>query len=415
MKLNKSIFGWMAYDFANSSFTTIIVTVVYSVYFKSVVVGDRGDGALLWGLALAISMLLVAVTAPVFGAIADYSRAKKKFLFYSTYLSVIFTCLLAFVGPGSIFKGMLFFILANFGFHSAIVFYDSFLPEIATPKQYGRVSGIGWAFGYLGGLLSLVFALLLVNANKTPLVFPMVGIFYGLFAIVTFVLLKEFNRESKRANYFKIAYRRISDSFTSIRTFRDLGTFLLSYFLYNDAIATAIGFTMIYGHERYGMTASESIKVFILAQLTSILGAFVFGFIADKIGHKKTLSICLLIWLSVIVWAFLSPAKKDYYVVILLAGFAIGSTQANSRAMLASLTPKSKNAEFFGFYTVTGRMSAVIGPILFGLVSKWTGNIKYSILTVIPFFLVGLIVLQLVNESRGQHNAQNWVSDEASD
>ncbi|MBI9032003.1 MFS transporter [bacterium] len=411
MKINKSIFGWMAYDFANSSFTTIIVTVVYSVYFKTTVVGDRGDGSFLWGLALAISMFLVAITAPIFGAVADYSRAKKKFLFYNTYLSVIFTILLGFVGPGSIFTGMLFFIIANFGFHSAIVFYDSFLSEIATTKHLGRISGFGWAFGYVGGLVSLVLALWLVNLNKITLVFPMVGVFYGVFAIFTFVLLKEFRRTSKRANYFKIAYQRISISFSSIKSFRDLGTFLVSFFFYNDAISTAIGFTMIYGQERYGMTTDESIKVFILAQLTSILGAFIFGYIADKIGHKKTLSICLFIWLSVIVWAFLSPAKKDYYVVILLAGFAIGSTQANSRAMIASLTPKSKNAEFFGFYTVTGRMSAVIGPILFGLVSKWTGNIKYSILTVIPFFLLGLITLQRVNEKRGQLIAREWKED----
>ena len=399
----------MAYDFANSSFTTIIVTVVYSVYFKNIVVGDRGDGSFLWGLALAISMFLVAITAPVFGAVADYSRAKKKFLFYNTYLSVIFTILLGFVGPGSIFKGMLFFIIANFGFHSAIVFYDSFLSEIASTKQLGRVSGFGWAFGYVGGLVSLLLSLWLVNMNKTTWVFPMVGVFYGLFAIITFVMLKELKRKSKRSNYFKIAYKRIAISFKSIKSFKDLGNFLLSFFFYNDAISTAIGFTMIYGHERYGMTSEESIKIFILAQLTSILGAFIFGFIADKIGHKKTLSICLLIWLSVIVWAFLSPAKKDYYFVILLAGFAIGSTQANSRAMIASLTPKSKNAEFFGFYTVTGRMSAVIGPILFGLISKLTGDIKYSILTVIPFFLFGLVFLQRVNEKRGQKIANEWI------
>lgn len=403
----------MAYDFANSSFTTIIVTVVYSVYFKNVVVGDRGDGSFLWGLALAISMLLVAVSAPIFGAVADYSRAKKKFLFYSTYLSVIFTVMLGFVGPGSIFTGMLFFILANFGFHSAIVFYDSFLSEIATPQQLGRISGFGWSFGYVGGLVSLLLALVLVNMGKTTWVFPMVGAFYGIFAIVTFLLLKEFKRSSKRSNYFRIAYNRISDSFRAIRSFRDLGTFLLSFFFYNDAISTAIGFTMIYGHERYGMTTAESIKVFIFAQLTSILGALIFGIIADKIGHKKTLSICLLIWLSVIAWAFLSPAKKDYYFVILLAGFAIGSTQANSRAMLASLTPKSKNAEFFGFYTVTGRMSAVIGPILFGLVSKWTGDIKYSILTVIPFFVFGLILLQGVHEKRGQKIAEEWIEKDS--
>jgi UMF1 family MFS transporter len=408
MKLNKNIFGWMAYDFANSSFTTIIVTVVYSVYFKKTVVGDAGDGSFLWGLCLAISMFMVALSAPIFGAIADFSRAKKKFLFYNTYLSVIFTLLLGFVGPGSIFNGMLFFILANFGFHSANVFYDSFLPEIAEPQDLGKVSGVGWAFGYVGGLLSLVLSLLLVRAGYVRWVFPMVGAYYGLFAIVTFVLLKEFKRPSKRSNYFRIAYTRIASSFKSIKSFKDLGRFLLSYFMYNDAIATAIGFTMIYGQERYGMKTDESITVFIFAQLTSVLGAFIFGFISDKIGHKKTLSICLLIWLSVIVWAFLSPSKKDYYAVILLAGFAIGSTQANSRSMLASLTPRAKNAEFFGFYTVTGRMSAIFGPILFGLVSKWTGNIKYSILTVIPFFLIGLVLLQRVNEERGKKSALEW-------
>lgn len=414
MKLTKNLFGWMAYDFANSSFTTIIVTVVYSVYFKSVVVGDAGDGSLLWGICLAISMFLVAISAPIFGAIADYSRAKKRFLFYSTYLSVIFTLLLGFVGPGSIFTGMLFFIIANFGFHSANVFYDSFLPEIASPKELGRVSGLGWAFGYLGGLLSLVIALVFVKAGHTRLVFPMVGIYYGLFAIVTFMLLKEMKRPSKRANYFRIAYTRISDSFRSIRSFKDLGRFLVSYFLYNDAISTAIGFTMIYGQERYGMDTSESITVFIFAQLTSVIGAFIFGYIADAIGHKKTLSICIVIWLAVITWAFLSPSKKDYYAVILLAGFAIGSTQANSRAMLASLTPKEKNAEFFGFYTVTGRMSAIFGPILFGLVSKWTGNIRYSILTVIPFFFLGLIFLQRVDEGRGKSIALRWHEENGS-
>lgn len=408
MKLKKEILGWMAYDFANSSFTTIIVTVVYCVYFKSIVVGSAADGNFLWGLCLAISMFLVAITAPIFGAIADFSRAKKNFLFYNTCLSVVFTIMLGTVGKGDILSGMIFFIIANFGFHSANVFYDSFLSEITTKEHYGRISGISWAFGYLGGLLSLVIALFLVNSDQTRSVFPMVGIFYGSFSIFTFLWLKEVKRKSKRSNYFRIAYHRITDSFKSIRNFKELGRFLLSYFLYNDAISTAIGFTMIYGLERYGMSTEESIKVFIFSQITSIIGAFTFGFIADKIGHKKTISICLLIWIAVITWAFLSPSKKDYYAVILLAGFAIGSTQANSRAMLASLTPSKKNAEFFGFYTLTGRMSAIIGPIAFGLVSKLTGNIRYSILTVLPFFILGLVFLQFVNEKKGQKVAINW-------
>ena len=153
MKLNKSILGWIIYDFANSSFTTIIVTVVFSVYFKEKVVGNRADGTLLWSIAISLSMFLVAISAPIFGAVADYSRSKKKFLFIMTYVTIIFTGLLFFVDPGDILKGIVFFVIANFAFNSANVFYNAFLPEITTKKEIGRISGFGWAFGYIGGLI----------------------------------------------------------------------------------------------------------------------------------------------------------------------------------------------------------------------------------------------------------------------
>ena len=188
MKLNKNIFGWLMYDFANSSFTTIIVTVVYSKYFVQTVVNEKEYGTALWGRAIAISMFLVAISAPIFGAVADFSRAKKKFLFYNTYLTIIFTALLYFVKAGDIFKGMLFFILANFGFNSANVFYNSLLPDITSNENLGKVSGLGWGVGYIGGLLSLMLVLPLVKANKVTLVFPTVALFFFIFSLFTFLV-----------------------------------------------------------------------------------------------------------------------------------------------------------------------------------------------------------------------------------
>jgi len=186
MKLNKSLIGWMMYDFANSAFTTIIVSVVYSVYFvHNVVSGNSGYGEMLWGRAIGISMAMVAVSAPILGAVADYSRAKKRLLFVNCYLTVIFTALLYFVKAGDVFIGMLFFIVANFGFNSANVFYDSFLPDIAKPEDIGRVSGYGWALGYIGGLVSLGYTLLLLKYN-VRWVFPAIAVHFFVFPCLPF-------------------------------------------------------------------------------------------------------------------------------------------------------------------------------------------------------------------------------------
>ncbi|MGC9362764.1 MAG: MFS transporter, partial [Candidatus Syntrophosphaera sp.] len=208
MKLSKSTLGWMFYDFANSAFTTVIVSVVYSYYFVHVVAkGPEGYGDHLWGLAVGISMTLVAITAPFLGAVADYSSAKKKLLIFFTYITIIFTALLYFVKTGDVLAGMIFFIIANYGFNSANVFYDAFLPEVSTPKTIGKVSGFGWALGYLGGLLSLVVSLKL-QASNISLVFPMISLHVMFFSLITFFLLKEIRRPYRKTNYFKVAVRR---------------------------------------------------------------------------------------------------------------------------------------------------------------------------------------------------------------
>ena len=287
MKNKKNIFGWLMYDFANSSFTTIIVTVVYSVYFRNVVVNDGELGTALWGRAISISMLFVALSAPIFGAVADYSRSKKKFLFINCYLTVIFTALLYFVHAGDVFIGMLFFIIANFGFNSGNVFYNALLPEIVSRENIGKISGLGWGFGYVGGLFSLIMILPLVHNHQTRLVFPLVALFFGVFAIFTFVLLREVKKTSKRTNYFKTAFNRLKTTLINIKDFKELIKFIISYLIYNDGIIVVISFGAIYGSTRFGMNQKELIIYFIIANITSIFGSFIFGFILDKIGAKK--------------------------------------------------------------------------------------------------------------------------------
>jgi MFS transporter, UMF1 family len=401
MKWSRNIVGWMFYDFANSAFTTIIVTVIYSAYFiKQVAGGPPGYGELLWGRAVAISMTLVALTAPIMGAVADYSRSKKKFLFYNCYLTVIFTGLLYFVGQGDIFKGMLFFIIANFGFNSANVFYDAFLPEITQPRDLGKVSGYGWALGYAGGLLALVISLFLVKID-IRLVFPMISLFFFGFSLITMVWLKEFHRPSQPTNYFKTALQRIAYSYNNIRKIPELLKYLISYFIYNDGITTVIIFASVYGITRYNMTTQNMITYFILAQITSILGSVFFGFYSDRIGVKRTLSISLMIWVAVVIWAFFCNSAREYYYVGMLAGLAIGSSQSNSRTLLAMLTPQEKRAEFFGFYTLTGRLSSILGPLIYGEIARRTGTPRWAVLSLIVFFISGLILLQTVNIRKG--------------
>jgi UMF1 family MFS transporter len=409
MSSKKSVFGWLMYDFANSAFTTVIVTVVYSVYFRNVVVNDGELGTALWGRAVSISMLLVAISAPILGAVADYSRSKKKFLFINCYLTVIFTGLLYFVKAGDIKIGMIFFIIANYGFNSGNVFYNALLPEVTNRENMGKISGLGWGIGYIGGLLSLIIVLPFVHNHQTRLVFPLVALFFGIFAIFTFVLLKEVHKPSKRTNYFKTAYFRIMHTVKNIRDFKELLKFIFSYLIYNDGIIVVISFGAIYGATRFGMTQKELIIYFIIANVTSIIGSFGFGFITDKVGAKKTISVTLFIWMAVVLAAFFSETIAHYYYVGILAGIAIGASQSSSRTMLALLTPESKMGEFFGFYSITGKVASIFGPLIYGEVARITGDQKWAILSVLAFFIAGLFLLNTVDEAEGRKTAEAWI------
>jgi UMF1 family MFS transporter len=370
---------------------------------------NQGElGTALWGRAVAISMLLVALSAPVFGAVADYSRAKKKFLFYNTYLTIIFTALLYFVRAGDITRGIVFFVIANFGFNSANVFYNALLPDVSARSDMGKVSGWGWSVGYIGGMISLAMVLPLVHNHWTRWTFPVVAFFFAVFSLFTFIMLKEVRRPSKRTNYFKTAVKRIATSARHIKNFRQLLKFIISYLIYNDGIVVIISFASIYGASRFGMSTKQLITFFIMMQPSSMLGAAIFGYVLDKIGPKRTITISLILWLGVLAGAFFCATVSQFYMVGIVAGLAIGSSQSSSRTMLALLTPSDKMGEFFGFYAFTGKMSAIIGPLVYGEIARITGEQRWAILSVSLFFIIGLIILQTVNEAQGKAVAIQW-------
>ncbi len=399
----------MFYDFANSAFTTVMVTVVFSVFFvKSIASGRPEGGEWYWSLAVSLSMTLAAIAAPILGAMADYSRSKKKFLFGFTYLTIASTALLYFAGQGDFLLGMILFIIANFSFNSALVFYDAFLPEVSTPETIGKISGFGWGLGYLGGLVSLVVSLVLVK-NHIRWVWPMIAAHIMIFSLITFALLKEKGEASPKTNYLKVAVDRISFSLKHIRKMPDLLGYLLSYFLYNVGIYTVIAFAAIYGENRFAMSQQSLIIFFIIAQVTSLIGAVAFGWLSDKFNVRLSLSISILVWIGVVAWAFFCSSPTEYYLLGLLAGLAIGSSQANSRTMLSILTPLDRQAEFFGFYTLVGRISAVIGPFVYGQVTRISGDQRYAIVSLGAFFILGWFMLQRVNLNRGKTLSKNYI------
>ena len=399
----------MFYDFANSAFTTVMVTVVFSVFFvNSIAAGRPEGGEWYWSLAVSISMTLAAIAAPILGAMADYSHSKKKFLFVFTYLTIASTSLLFFAGKGDYILGMILFIIANFSFNSALVFYDAFLPEVSTPETIGKISGLGWGLGYLGGLVSLLVALLLVNKGAYRWIWPMNAAHIFLFSLLTFILLKEKKVATPKTNYLKVAVNRIVFSLKHIRKMPDLLSYLFSYFLYNVGIYTVIAFAAIYGGNQFKMSQQSLIIFFIIAQVTSVIGAVAFGWLSDKYNVRLSLSVSILVWIGVVAWAFFCTSAKEYYALGLVAGLAIGSSQANSRTMLSILTPLDRQAEFFGFYTLVGRISAIVGPFVYGNLTRVTGNQRYAIVSLGAFFILGWFILQKVNLERGKSLSKTY-------
>jgi len=386
--------------------------VLFSLYFKDIVVGQAERGTALWGLIMSMSPLLVALFAPVMGAIADYSHSRKLLLVIATYTTIVFTACLFFIQKGDVFWACLLFIFANFAFNMANVFYNSFLTDIAGKDEIGRISGIAWGVGYLGGMASLLIVLPiyqmsnLANNLHYRLSFLAVAVFYLLFTVPTFLWLKEPRKPNTvKKDYVAIGFQRLLHTARNIGKFKDLLWFLVSFFFYNDGITAVIAFASIYGTTRFDITPQAMIVFFIIAQPASFLGALLFGYLFDKIGAKRSINITLMLWVLVIFGAFMCNTKGQFLWVVITSGFLMGACQANSRTMFAQLTPASKVTEFFGFYGVMGRLASILSPIVYGFIALHTGNQRYSVLSILLFFVLGFIFLQTVDVNKGQHTA----------
>jgi UMF1 family MFS transporter len=408
MKNKKDVLVWSLFDFANSTYATIILAFVFAVYFKSVIANDQPIGDLYWALGINISMIISAVLNPVCGAISDLTSNKKKFLFYFTIMSVIATCLMYFTGPGTILFALVLSIISNIGFQTGMTFYDAFIPEISTPKDYNRVSGIGYAVGYLGSLLSvfLVFPL----KDNPNLLFVLTGLIFFLFSLPFFLFLKEKKHpipHKKNVSYIKYGIGKVKHSLLTINKLPNLKNFLIAFFFYIDAVNTIIVFAAIFASTTLGFTITQLAIFFILVQITAFIGSLVFGKWGDKIGILKSININIISWLLIILAIFVFVNKDSYvniageqihlfYIIGSFAGFFLGSTQSLSRAVMSRLTPYESKAEYFGFYALLDKTSTLLGPLLFGLVSSISGDQKLAVLSLIVLFVVGIIFLNRV-------------------
>lgn len=400
MTERKKIFIWTLFDFGNTSFSIVVVTFLYAVYFKKVVAGGEAIGDFYWSLGTSIAMIVTAIISPLLGAIADYSAGKKRFLLFFTLLCVVATSGLYFVGPGNVFWGLVIFIVANIGFEAGLVFYDSFLPEITSPKNFGRVSGYGFGMGYVGSLVTLGIVYPFIQMEMIKETFPIAALFFLIFSLPIFIFLKD-NRKPK-ANFLtslRIGFNRVKSTITHLPKYKNLALFLLAYFFYIEGVNTVIFFSGNYASTTLGFSDTELLLFFITVQTTAIVGSILLGILADSIGQKRTIIITLIMWLITIVLAYLVEEKNTFYIVGLIAGAAMGASQSTSRSLMSHLTPIDKKTEFFGFYSFFGKSSAIIGPLVFGLISYYSGNQRLAIISIAFFFLVGMIILSFVKEN----------------
>ncbi|MDH3269770.1 MAG: MFS transporter [Gemmatimonadota bacterium] len=399
----KQVGAWALFDFANSVFPAVIVSVVFQIYFIEVVVGNEaGEGDAWWGRAVSMSALIVALSAPVLGAIADRAGVRKRFMGFYVAMCVTAVALFTTLGPGLVVYAFVLFLLANVGFESSLVFYNAYLPDIAPSGDQGRVSGLGFGIGYLGSALGLVLALPFATTT-IQLVWVMVALFFIVFSIPSFVYLP-----SDQAGEMSVA-QAARWGVTSFRSLweevlreRELRRFLLAFFFYIDGVLTAIYMSSTLASTTFGFEQNELIYLYLAIQMAALAGAFALARPTDTLGPKKVVTGVLMLWIAVALGIFFVESKAAFTALGMVAGFGLGSVQAASRAFMARLIPDGRESEMFGFYALCGKSSSVIGPLVFGQVALVTGgNQKLAVMSISILFVIGALLLQRVNDTKG--------------
>ena len=420
----RELFAWAMYDFANSGYTTVVLTTIFNAYFVGVVAGkagglSEGTGTLLWAVAVGIANALVLVSAPVLGAIADHYAAKKRFLLVTTTGCVLCTALLALTGPGDVWLAVSLVVLSNLTFATGENLIAAFLPEISQQDDMGRVSAYGWAVGYLGGLAVLGVCLGYVTwaqrheldaAQYVPVTMLIVAGTFALAATPTFLWLKERAVPAPRRpgeHSLAIGFQRLHRTLADSTRFRDLFRFLVTLTTYYCGINTVVVLAAVYAQEVMGFSTSDIIVLVMVVNITAAVGAFLFGQVQDRFGSVPTLAITLLVWVAATGLAFWTESRAGFWLVANLVGVALGSSQASGRALIGQFAPPHRAAEFFGLWGLAGKLAAVVGPLSYGLITYLTaGNHRLAILSTVAFFVIGLLLLGTVNERRGRAAAR---------
>jgi MFS transporter, UMF1 family len=391
--------AWTLYDFANSAIAAIVVATIFPIYYARAVVGnEEGRGDLWWGFIDSTSMILVALTSPVLGGIADHAGTRKAFLIGFTLVSVGATALLGALGPGMVLSGYLLAVVAIGTYEAAFVYYNSYLPRIAPPDRQGRVSAAGFAVGYVGSLVAFLAAYPLVAARAYWACFLVTAAQFAVFSIPAFVVLPADERHpmslrQAASRGFREAVATLRDILrTPERT--EMRRFLAAYFVYEDGVNTIIKFSAVFAAKTLGFADTEVIALFLVVQIAALVGSTLWARPTDTRGPKLVVMVTLVQWVAVTVLAYFVQAKWQFWVVAVLAGTGLGAIQAASRTFMVTLVPRGREAEFFGFYQLVGKTGAVMGPLVFGVVS-WAlrGNQRAAIVAVGLFFVVGFVLL----------------------
>jgi UMF1 family MFS transporter len=416
MDNKKAVFAWTMYDFANSAYTTLIVTFIYATYFVKAIAPDEIIGTALWSRGVTITALTVAILSPILGAMADEGGYRKRFLLVTTVVAVIGSMMLYTVMPGQTLKALFWFVVGNIAFEMGMVFYNAYLPDIAPPDKIGRISGYGWGLGYIGGLLAMFIAMIGFVNTQTPwfgfsteagenirATNLLVGCWFALFSIPLFLFLSDKKPEVKESllRHLRVTLKELINTFHEIRTYRQIVKFLLARLIYNDGLITIFAFGGIYAAGTFHFTFQEIMIFGVVLNIAAGLGALAMGFLDDKLGGKKTIQISLFALIAASVAAIVSPNKMLFWAAGIVIGIFSGPNQAASRSLMGRFIPKSKENQFYGFFAFSGKFTAFMGPFFLGLLTEIFDSQRVGVSVVVLFFVIGSLILRSVDENEG--------------
>ncbi|PTN11636.1 UMF1 family MFS transporter [Nitrosomonas aestuarii] len=420
----REVLSWAMFDFANSGYTTVVITAIFNAYFVAVVAGNEDWGTFAWTASLAASYMLIILTAPALGAYADAYAMKKPLLFMTTIGCIVFTALLFFIGPGDLWLAVTLIILTNFFFGTGENLIAAFLPELAKSQSLGKVSGWGWGLGYLGGLVSLGCSLAYVTwaqdqgyeaSQYIPVTMLITAAIFAIASTPTFLYLKERAQPQPHLSGRRIireSFSRLRDTLKHVRHYQDLMRFLLCLVFYQAGIQTVIALAAIYAQQAMGFDTQETMLLVLLVNITAALGAFTFGHIQDKLGHLTTIALTLVGWMIMILLAWYADDRAMFWLAANIAGLCLGASQSAGRALVGLFSPASRRAEFFGLWGLAVKLSSILGPLTYGWVS-WVsrGDHRLAMLITGSYFIIGLLILVRIDVSRGRQAALHEPTD----